>query len=424
MNALLRCLDRVLTASEADHDFSGLDKLCDPVSIERIRCGWDGTYDIDRVEEVYSISDVDSRLCQGLRGVHLPPGVDLVSGFNRSKNNLQCLCELAFPGPYFTHEFEEKKPYISVNVRTKTGVIVAVLGAGYLKAEEEERMCYICSFQFYVFYAPSQQYHSRYGFNSIRCMAYALCYQLLFRCEQRFALHGGADTVLFSPDVLDRIKQRTISLSGEMLRRWGEAECRFSLDRDDVTLLNSFSGVRSLDVSRLWNPWSMDDKARTAFIERRRSDVQGEMKKLYDAFSMLFKVDWEDACMTIHLSPAVTCVLGWTIQVEDLPYPRVLYTLEDAMHDSQPTKRRMLIIYLLIDLVRRMKRFELADALEMLLYKPERWDLPSPTPPVLPADLVDVPGPVRLPENPRPGGPSIPDGHSRRPGGPNGRPGV
>jgi hypothetical protein len=433
MDALLRRLDRVLAAQEvtsSGNDFNLLGHLRDPDPIERLCAGESGKYDVDMVEEIISIEDV--RVCQGLRSVRLSRSVDFTNGCNISRDNLTDLCRLVFPSQYHTYEFITTENYISVNVKNH-GKLVAVIGAGYLNCGEG-RVCYICSFQFQrhegqqapnpstgprplsaaEFFARNEfPGHDRYGFNSIRRMAYALCHSFRRRFDEY------TDTVYFRNEA-NAIRPRVKLLEEEMLMQW-KIQCLFALDSDDVELLKILTHVRNINLS-IWRTMETEFD-RNRLLDTKRQDMAHAMNDLRKAFSILFNVEWLGSCMNIRLSSTVTCVLEWAITRRS-DGPRLSYTVKV---DQRVVRQSKYIVFFLIDLVGDMKRTELKSALEKtheyILYgfdddyvdpmeddpqpppvtdDPVRWPVDAPGIPRFPPE---APGPHPPVDNATPGGP-------------------
>jgi hypothetical protein len=374
MDALLRRLDRVLAAGDADRDLIEMDRLCDPVSIERRWFGLTGSYDLSRVTLLKPKGNVAR--CPGVRKVQLPDAVCRMgtlypeNGLERSRDNLNILCALVFPPADFTCEDQlVQKSYPAKHVKDKRGKFVAILGAGYILEHGEggeHFVTYMCSFQL--------RGSLECQFHSICYMAYALCSAFVELCDReinyfssktggRFGSWRSTDEVelptpedyLAAREQTQAIRQRTDSLRGKMRRYWPRAKCLYALDDEDYRLLDALDTVVNVKVGHVWNSTPPPEQL-TRFTAAKLEAVRRMMTVIYNTFCSpgLFEGTLSNSQMQIKVDTQ-WCEVTWKL-VNGPGAPKVEYTARYGRGSLHPYKT---VEHLLASMLNLMNRWEL-----------------------------------------------------------------
>jgi hypothetical protein len=303
--ALLRGLDRVLTVGRgvqttSGYDFSAASALRDPEPLEAVYFGERGLYDLNKVTEIKRTATIP--ICRGVRAVQMPAGYCLdESRLETVSITLGTLSRLVFPSQRFQCRYSDGQ-LDRMEVTYTGGDPVCVLRVGYVenRSPESPGIAYVCSFQLHG--ELEQQ------FNSIRCMAYSLCWSFQRNAETR---QPGTPA-----DVLARMR----SLCGYLLATWGPDECMYSLDAEDVRLLRCLRGIYSVSGGNFIALFKAKSSRLEEFTAGKLNDLKDQMNKIVDAFSPWFITKWEDKTIIIEISPKKSYSLTYDVHV-DRPYP-------------------------------------------------------------------------------------------------------
>jgi hypothetical protein len=318
MEALLRGLDRVLTVGRSvqtasGYDFSAASALRDPAPLEAGYFGAPESYDLNTVTEIKRTDTIP--VCRGVRAVQMRKGFRLdQSRLSVASTTLGSLSQLVFPFQHFTHRHSGEQ-LDQMKVSYTGGDPVCVLRVGYVENQSPDSpgIAYVCSFQLHG--------ELERQFNSIRCMAYNLCWSFQRNAETRQPSTPA--------DVLARMR----SLCGYLLATWGPDECMYSLDAEDVRLLRCLRGTFSIGGGN-FNPIFKDGDRLPDFLASKRKTLVTQMKTVVAAFEQRFITTWDDPTITLQISPGKCYFMTYDVSV-DKPYrrgmrPWVLYDVKSG----------------------------------------------------------------------------------------------
>jgi hypothetical protein len=204
---------------------------------------------------------------------------------------LGTLSELVFPSSHFQYHWigVSGQAYNQLRVTNMRGDPVCILRVGYVtnRSPESAGLVYVCSFKLHG--ELEQQ------FNTIRCMAYNLCWSFISR--------GHAEKT-----VLDR----TLSLSRYLMATWGRDECMYSLDHEDVRLLSCLREVGGGNFNAIFN----DRSKFPEFLASKMKTLVTQMEKVVAAFEQRFITTWDDPTITLQISPEECYSLTYDLSVD------------------------------------------------------------------------------------------------------------
>jgi hypothetical protein len=353
MDALLRGLDRVLAAAEQGgqaanvYGFRAASALCDPEPLEAVYFDAPGSYDLSKVSEIKRTDTIP--VCRGVRAVQMPDGFRLdQSRLSVVSTTLATLSELVFPSSHFQHHWVDVSGQECNQLRVKStrGEPVCILRVGYVT--KSPSIAYVCSFKL--------QGELEQQFNAIRCMAYNLCLSFISR--------GHAEKT----EVLDR----TRSLSRYLLAEWGRDQCMYSLDHEDVRLLNCLRGVYSVGGGN-FNAILDGGSSLPRFLASKIKTLVTQMETVVAAFAQRFITTWEDPTITLQISPGECYSLTYNLSV-DKPFRSgmrtwVLYDVKSGTEVETFSSIERMVGYVCA----RVKRLELCclfqDTCKMKLHR-------------------------------------------------------
>jgi hypothetical protein len=358
MEALLRGLDRVLTVGRSvqtasGYDFRAASALRDPVPLEAGYFGAPESYDLNTVTEIKRTDTIPVR--RGVRAVQMREGFRLdPSMLVVASTTLGSLSELVFPSQHFTHSYSGEQ-YKQMEVTYTGGDPVCVLRVGYVEnLPDSPGIAYVCSFQLHG--ELEQQ------FNSIRCMAYSLCWSFQRNAETRQPSTPA--------DVLARMRL----LCGYLLATWGPDECKYSLDAADVRLWGCLRGIYSVGGGNFKQLFKAQSSRLEEFTAGKLKYLKDQMDKIVDAFSPWFITKWKDNTIIIEISPTKSYSLTYDVHVDRLHFsgmqPWIVYIVTSGTEKYTFHSIERMVSFVLA----RVKRLELCCRFQDMiqLYRPQK----------------------------------------------------